>query len=59
MVEYVLRLGMTPEEMVEEWTELSMAHIHGALAYYFDHQQEIDREIEENRRAVPPSKGRR
>jgi uncharacterized protein (DUF433 family) len=29
--------------------ELSMAQIHGALAYYFDHQPELDAVIEEER----------
>lgn len=49
---YVLRLGMTPEEMVREWEHLTLAQIHGALAYYYDHKAEIDRSIRDNERAM-------
>ena len=49
---YVLRLGMTPEEMVAEWKHLTLAQIHGALAYYYDHRAEIDRSIRANERAM-------
>jgi uncharacterized protein (DUF433 family) len=53
---YVLRQGMTAEEMVREWDTLTLAQIHGALAFYYDHKDEVDRDIEENSRpAVPPS----
>ena len=44
VVDYVYRLEMTPEEMVEEWNGLSLAQIHDALSYYHDHKEEIDRE---------------
>ena len=43
---YVLRHGMTPEEVVREWPHLTLAMVHGALAYYYDHQPEIDADIE-------------
>ncbi len=49
---YVLRLGMTPEEMVRDWPHLSLAQIHGALAYYYDHKAEIDRSVRDNERAM-------
>jgi uncharacterized protein (DUF433 family) len=39
--------GLTPEEMVHQhYGSLSLAQIHGALSYYFDHQAELDAEIE-------------
>ena len=36
----------TPEEMHEQYPHLSLAQIHAALAYYHDHQEEIDAEIQ-------------
>ncbi len=48
VVTYVLRQGMSPEELVKEFEHLTLAQVHDALSYYYDHQGEIDREIEEN-----------
>jgi uncharacterized protein (DUF433 family) len=44
---YVLheRLGKTPDEIRVDYPELSLADIHAALAYYFDHQAEIDAQM--------------
>lgn len=42
VVGYVLRQGMTPEEMVAEFPELTLASVHDALSYYYDHRAEID-----------------
>jgi uncharacterized protein (DUF433 family) len=48
VVVYVLRQGMTPEELVQTWDHLSLAAIYDALSYYYDFQEEIERDIEEN-----------
>jgi len=48
VVTYVLRHGCTPEELVAKFPDLNLAQIHDALAYYYDNQSDIDREIEEN-----------
>jgi len=40
-----LAYGWSPEEMCLQHPHLSMAQIHAALAYYYDHQAEIDLEI--------------
>jgi uncharacterized protein (DUF433 family) len=41
-----LGYGMSPEEMLEEhYHRLSLAQIHAALSYYYDHQPEFDAEI--------------
>ena len=37
--------GMSAEEIHREYPYLSLAQIHAALAYYYDHQQEMDEEI--------------
>ena len=44
--------GMSPEQIHEAYPHLSMAQIHAALAYYYDHKEAIDAEIEEGRRYV-------
>jgi uncharacterized protein (DUF433 family) len=36
------RLGMSPEEIARGLDTLTLADVHGALAYYFRHQTEID-----------------
>jgi uncharacterized protein (DUF433 family) len=41
-----LAYGWSPEEMHYHHPRLSMAQIHAALAYYFDHQPEFDKQIE-------------
>jgi uncharacterized protein (DUF433 family) len=39
----------TPEAIAEEF-HLSLGEVHAALAYYYDHKDELDRAIEENDR---------
>ncbi|QTA80855.1 DUF433 [Desulfonema limicola] len=41
------RLGKSADEIATEYG-LNLAAIHAALAYYFDHRIEIDKEIEES-----------
>ncbi len=38
--------GYSPEEMHEHYPHLSLAQIHAALTYYYDHQAEIDAQIQ-------------
>ncbi|HXG68079.1 MAG TPA: DUF433 domain-containing protein [Blastocatellia bacterium] len=38
--------GSSPEEMHFQYPHLSLAQIHAALAYYYDHQAELDAEIQ-------------
>ncbi|PYS61800.1 MAG: hypothetical protein DMF74_15385 [Acidobacteria bacterium] len=37
--------GWSPEEMHFQHPHLSMAQVHAALAYYYEHQVEIDAQI--------------
>ncbi len=37
--------GSSPEELHFQYPHLSMAQIHAALAYYYDHREELDDEI--------------
>ena len=43
--------GSTPEEMHLQYPHITLGQIHAALAYYHDHQAEIDQEIERRWRA--------
>ena len=52
VVTSVYHLGLTPEEIVEAWPYLTLAHIHDALSFYHDHRRMIDRAIRENREAA-------
>lgn len=38
-------LGYSPDEIAVKW-DLSLAAIYAALSYYYDHQGEIDKEIQ-------------
>ena len=57
------RMGMSPDEIVTSHPTITLAQVHAALAYYYEHKQEIDADIEEGKRFVvelkaksPPSK---
>jgi uncharacterized protein (DUF433 family) len=41
--------GWSPEEIHEQFPHLSMAQIHAAFAYYYDHQSELDADIKRRR----------
>lgn len=54
--------GWSAEEIVRQYSYLTLAEVHAALAYYHDHREEIDREIEGEcaeverlRRTIPES----
>src|SRR6266498_4035620 len=38
--------GMSPEQIHEEFPHLSLAQIHAAFSFYYDHQEEYNAEIE-------------
>src|SRR5437016_2574304 len=43
--------GWSPEEIFfQHYGDLSLAQIHSALAYYYDHQRELEAEIERRAR---------
>jgi len=41
--------GLTPDEIVSQIPSISLADVHAALAYYFDHRAEIQEEIRAER----------
>ena len=44
-----LAYGWSPEEIHFQHPHLSLAQIHSALAYYYDNQEKLDSEIEQQR----------
>jgi uncharacterized protein (DUF433 family) len=57
------RMGMSPDEIVSHHPTITLAQVHAALAYYYEHKGQIDADIEEGKRFVeelkaksPPSK---
>jgi uncharacterized protein (DUF433 family) len=50
IVEITYRLKQTPEEIVDSYTDLTLAQVFDALSYYHDHKQEIDDIIAANDR---------
>src|SRR6266700_3397119 len=44
--------GMTPDEIVSHVPTMNLADVHAALAYYFDHIDDIQREMREERAAA-------
>ena len=55
------RMGMTPRQIVDDYPHLTLAEVHAALTYYFDHREQIETDIREgeafadNLRAGAPS----
>ncbi len=39
------RMGMTPQQIVAEYPTLTLAEVHAALAYYYDHREQIEADI--------------
>jgi len=42
------QMGMSVDEILTSLSHLTSAQVHTALAYYFDHQEETDKELEES-----------
>lgn len=42
------QMGMDVDEILSSLSHLTSSQVHSALAYYFDHQDEIDRDLEES-----------
>jgi uncharacterized protein (DUF433 family) len=42
--------GLSPAEILDSYDHLSLAQVHSALAYYYDHEDEIEQEFNQVRR---------
>jgi uncharacterized protein (DUF433 family) len=55
VVDY-LNHGWSADEICIHYPHLRLAEVHSAMAYYFDHQPEIDGEIKEEQRLIEESR---
>jgi uncharacterized protein (DUF433 family) len=46
LVTSVKAYGWTPEELLQNYPHITLSKIYSALAYYWDHQSDVDAEIE-------------
>jgi hypothetical protein len=51
-----LNHGWSADEMCIHYPHLKLAEVHSAMAYYFDHQSEIDGEIAEEHQLIEKSR---
>jgi len=49
LVAQFVKTGSSAEEILVSYPHLSLAQIHDAISYYFDHREEIEQEIEDNK----------
>ena len=42
--------GLSPAEILDSFDHLTLAQVHSALAYYYDHPEEIEQEFNQVRR---------
>ncbi len=48
-----VQLGQSPQQIVEDFDGvLTLAQVHDALSYYYEHEKEIEQDINENREAL-------
>ena len=52
LIQSKLAYGWSPEELHFQYPYLTMGQIYSALAYYSDHQEELDSDIERRLREV-------
>ena len=45
VVFYILKQGMTPEELVKEFLHLTLPQVYDALSYYYENREKIDKEL--------------
>ena len=46
------KFGMSPDEIVHRYPTITLAQVHAALAYYWDHRDEIERAIAQEHATV-------
>ncbi len=47
LIEEIRAYGWSPEELHFQHSYLTLGQIHSALAYYWDHQYELDQDLEQ------------
>jgi uncharacterized protein (DUF433 family) len=49
-VAWLAKQGLTPQQVLEHYSDLTLAQVHAALAYYYDNREEIEAELSEDER---------
>jgi uncharacterized protein (DUF433 family) len=49
LIAQLVKTGSSAEEIFASYPHLSLAQIHDAISYYFDHREEIEQDIEDNK----------
>ena len=44
--------GLSPDEICQQYPSITLAQVHAALSYYYDHRDEIQADIASDRLAV-------
>jgi uncharacterized protein (DUF433 family) len=44
-VAWLEKRGLTPQQVLEHYPDLTLAQVHAALAYYYDNRDEIEAEL--------------
>ena len=52
------QMGMSPDEILLHYPSITLSDIYAALAYYYDHQEEIRKNIEEDEQFVREMKAK-
>lgn len=50
--------GQSPDEIVSAFPQLTLGDVHAALAYYFDHREAIDQDIQADDAVVQEMKAK-
>jgi uncharacterized protein (DUF433 family) len=45
---HIERLGKSPDEVIQAFPRLTLADVYGAMAYYWDHRQEVEERIRQD-----------
>ncbi|MCC6367765.1 MAG: DUF433 domain-containing protein [Bryobacterales bacterium] len=53
-VVWAFQEGLSPEAIQEDFPLLKLAQVYGAIAFYLDHQSEIDKYMEEVKAQLEP-----
>ncbi len=48
VVNYVLHQGISPEELVKEFSHLTLAQVYDALSFYYDNKESVDKDLRDN-----------
>jgi uncharacterized protein (DUF433 family) len=49
LIAQLVKTGASAEEILASYPDLSLAQIHDAISFYFDHREEIEQDIDDNK----------